>query len=50
MSVPVPPAVNVNPNAVPLGILPGELGFSWGSALPGTFQFDEPFQGLFGLP
>ncbi|MFP6764102.1 MAG: hypothetical protein VB858_10795, partial [Planctomycetaceae bacterium] len=48
--LPVPPALNVNPNAAPLGILNGELGFSWGSALPGTFQFDEPFQGLFGLP
>lgn len=48
---PVPPALNVNPNAVPLGGGgTGELGFSWSTVAPGTFQYDEPFQGLFGLP
>ena len=47
---PIPPTFNVSPNAVPLGVQAGELGFGWGTAAPGTFQFDEPFQGLFGLP
>jgi hypothetical protein len=47
---PIPPTFNVSPNAIPLGTLPGELGFAWDSVAPGTFQFDEPFQGLFGLP
>ena len=47
---PVPPQLNVNPNAVPLGIDVGELGFSWSTVAPGTFGFDEPFTGLFGLP
>jgi hypothetical protein len=47
---PIPPTFNVSPNAVPLGTSPGELGFAWGTVAPGTFQFDEPFQGLFGMP
>jgi hypothetical protein len=51
---PVPPAINANgvisANGVPFGDDIGELPFGWGSAAPGTFQFDEPFQGLFGLP
>lgn len=48
---PVPPQLNVNPNAVPLGTSDvGELGFSWSTVAPGTFGFDEPFMGLFGLP
>ncbi len=40
----------INSAGIISGVLVGEEPWGWTAVTPGTFQFDEPFSGLFGLP
>jgi hypothetical protein len=44
--VPIPPLFNASGIFPPFPVVTGELPFGWGTAAPGSFQFDDAFLGV----